>query len=273
MYIIFSDLDGTLLDEETYSFKESIRAIKLLKEKKIPLILCSSKTRFEIELYRQKMDIMASAFISENGGGIFVPKGRLSLKDYNYKVVNGYQVIELGKSYASIKNYFQEIRANLMVNTKSLSEMKAIEISKITNLSLKEARLAIKREYSLPFIFNDNMKRFFILKRAIKEYGLKLIKGARFYSLSGGNDKGKAVQILKSIYKRSYPKTVFVTIGIGDGPNDISMLKEVEIPIFVRKKTGAYETHNLKNIYYTQGVGPKGFAEAIFRIIGKGGNP
>jgi len=70
MYLIFSDLDGTLLDEDTYSFQEATEAIEFLKEKEIPLILCSSKTRFEMELYREKMDIMTYPFIPENGGAI-----------------------------------------------------------------------------------------------------------------------------------------------------------------------------------------------------------
>jgi mannosyl-3-phosphoglycerate phosphatase len=72
--IIFTDLDGTLLDYSTYSFEKALPALQLLKEKDIPLIICSSKTKKEIEYYRKKLDNHHS-FISENGGGIFIPKG------------------------------------------------------------------------------------------------------------------------------------------------------------------------------------------------------
>ncbi len=72
--IIFTDLDGTLLDYSTYSFEAAIPALQLLKEKNIPLIICSSKTGKEIEHYRKKLG-NTHPFISENGGGIFIPKG------------------------------------------------------------------------------------------------------------------------------------------------------------------------------------------------------
>jgi len=68
--IVFTDLDGTLLHPKTYSFDAAMPALKLIKEKDIPLILCSSKTRAEIEVYRKKLDNQ-HPFVSENGGGIF----------------------------------------------------------------------------------------------------------------------------------------------------------------------------------------------------------
>ena len=49
--IVFTDLDGTLLHPRTYSFEAAMPALKLIKEKDVPLILCSSKTRAEIEVY------------------------------------------------------------------------------------------------------------------------------------------------------------------------------------------------------------------------------
>jgi len=72
--IIFTDLDGTLLDNSSYSFEAALPALQLIKEKNIPLIICSSKTRKEIEHYRKKLYNL-HPFISENGGGIFIPKG------------------------------------------------------------------------------------------------------------------------------------------------------------------------------------------------------
>ena len=36
--LVFTDLDGTLLEYETYSFERALPAIRALKEKNIPLI-------------------------------------------------------------------------------------------------------------------------------------------------------------------------------------------------------------------------------------------
>jgi HAD superfamily hydrolase (TIGR01484 family) len=82
--IIFTDLDGTLLDYSTYSFEPALPALQLLKERDIPFIICSSKTKKEIEYYRKKIG-NNHPFISENGGGIFIPKGY-----FMFEVQNSY---------------------------------------------------------------------------------------------------------------------------------------------------------------------------------------
>jgi mannosyl-3-phosphoglycerate phosphatase len=46
--IIFTDLDGTLLDYSTYSFEKALPALQLVRERDIPLIICSSKTAKEV---------------------------------------------------------------------------------------------------------------------------------------------------------------------------------------------------------------------------------
>jgi len=54
--VFFTDLDGTLLDFHTYSFNPALPALEHLKAHEVPLIICSSKTRAEIEFYRNKLD-------------------------------------------------------------------------------------------------------------------------------------------------------------------------------------------------------------------------
>ena len=71
-FVIFSDLDGTLLDHNTYSFDAAKQALESIEDKEIPLILCTSKTRGEIEYYRELIN-NKHPFISENGGGIYIP--------------------------------------------------------------------------------------------------------------------------------------------------------------------------------------------------------
>jgi mannosyl-3-phosphoglycerate phosphatase len=91
--IIFSDLDGTLLDHDTYSFEKEKDALHLLKDNDIPLVICSSKTRSEIEFWRKKLGNI-QPFITENGGGIFVPRSYFPFnvlydkKSKNYFVIN-----------------------------------------------------------------------------------------------------------------------------------------------------------------------------------------
>lgn len=71
--LIISDLDGTLLDARTYSFEEARPALELIRRNDLPLILCSSKTRAELEVWRNRLE-NHHPFITENGGGIFIPE-------------------------------------------------------------------------------------------------------------------------------------------------------------------------------------------------------
>ena len=99
--LVITDLDGTLLDSETYSFDEALPAIRHIQTHNIPLILCSSKTRAEIETYRKQLD-NGHPFISENGGGIFIPHGYFAAP-VTGEEIDGYQVIVLGTPYQEVR--------------------------------------------------------------------------------------------------------------------------------------------------------------------------
>ena len=86
--VIFTDLDGTLLDYDTYSFEEAVPAIKEAEDKKVPIVICTSKTRAEIEYWREKIG-NNHPFVSENGGGIFIPKKYFRF-DFEYTFEDDY---------------------------------------------------------------------------------------------------------------------------------------------------------------------------------------
>jgi predicted mannosyl-3-phosphoglycerate phosphatase (HAD superfamily) len=67
MDVVFSDMDGTLLEHSTYSFAEAQPALDLLKSRGIPLDVCTSKTRSEVEFWRRLLG-NKHPFIVENGG-------------------------------------------------------------------------------------------------------------------------------------------------------------------------------------------------------------
>ena len=69
--IIFTDLDGTLLNEENFSYKQIMTFIKnLLKSEYYFIFFISSKTKEEMINLRKKMNINVP-LIYENGAGIY----------------------------------------------------------------------------------------------------------------------------------------------------------------------------------------------------------
>ncbi|MGB8777629.1 MAG: hypothetical protein WCC82_05290, partial [Nitrososphaeraceae archaeon] len=66
--------------------KNTRRLIDLLKEKNIPLILTSAKTRLEQNMVRKDLGL-TDPYIIENGGAVVIPKGYFSdsaLRDIEY---------------------------------------------------------------------------------------------------------------------------------------------------------------------------------------------
>ena len=280
-YIIFTDLDGTLLDHFTYSFNEASDALKIIREKGIPLIICTSKARAEILPIRKKLKNKAP-FISENGGAVYIPDRYFSFLYEFQRRIKGYRVIEIGVPHKILLNVLRKIGDKTGVSIEGISEMSVQKIMDFTFLKKREAELSKKREYSEPFLICENHLSPLLhkegikgrsegrwinkVKREILEMGFKFTSGGRFFHIMKGNDKGKAVKILKNLYIQKYGD--IKTIGIGNSLNDLPMFKAVDIPVLVKNYDGQYEKGiKLKNLYLDDGIGPEGWNKAVYNIV------
>ncbi|HWP93080.1 MAG TPA: HAD-IIB family hydrolase [Thermodesulfobacteriota bacterium] len=264
-FLVFTDLDGTLLDYSSYSFEAAIPALRLIGSKNIPLIICTSKTRAEIELYRSLLDNQAP-FISENGGAIFIPDSYFPY-DFDYdKEVDGYKIIELGTPHNTLIEVLNSIKKDAGVNLKGLSEMTIEELSEVSGLNKEEAGLARKREYDEPFITYGDEGDKERVKKEITRRGFRHTEGGIFQHIMGENDKGGAVKTLIDIFKVKF--SGLKTIGIGDSLNDLPMLEAVDIPVLVQKPDGQYDPRiKLDNLILAEGVGPEGWNKVVLGLL------
>jgi len=263
--VIFSDLDGTLLDHNTYSFQAAYGALELIKSKGIPLVICTSKTRKEIELYRKLLD-NKYPFISENGGGIFIPNSYFS-KEFKYdKEIEGYKVIELGAPRETLRAALRSIAKETGIQIRGFSDMTVNEVIESTGLDEATAKLAMERNYSEPFLINEDGKYAATIEEKINLKGYTHTRGGRFHHILGGNDKGKAVKILTDLYNQEFGD--IKTVGLGDSLNDLPMLEAVDVPIVVQKPNGEYDPQiELPNLTYADGVGPLGWNSSILELF------
>src|SRR3990172_1267329 len=146
-YIICTDLDGTLFDHFTYSYSAASDALKLIKEKGIPLIICTSKTRAEILSIRKRLK-NKDPFISENGGAVYIPDRYFSFPYEFQRLIKGYRVIEIGTPHKILLNVLREIRDKTGAFIEGISEMSVQKIMDFTYLKKRDAELSKKREYS-----------------------------------------------------------------------------------------------------------------------------
>jgi mannosyl-3-phosphoglycerate phosphatase len=264
--ILFTDLDGTLMDEETYSFQPALPALKRLKSLGIPVIPCTSKTSNEVIEIMNRIGLNGP-FIVENGSAIFYPEGYFDL-DHPKASILGYRQVVLGVQYQDILTFFFTLKEKFDLPALGFSKMPLLEIQRHTNFSEEEAQVAKNREFSEPFILTDQSFDITSMLEFVLENGFRLLKGNRFYHLLGKSDKGQAVQELRSMYSNKYPEDTIESIGIGDSMNDVEMLKEVDYPVFVRKSNGRHlDNIDIAGLLRTNGIGPSGWREAVDFLV------
>ena len=91
-FVVFTDLDGCLLDSVTYTYEPAAPALEALRAQDIPLVLVSSKTRAEIEPLRKQLD-HHDPFMVENGAAVFVPRGLFDFPLERARARTSYDVI------------------------------------------------------------------------------------------------------------------------------------------------------------------------------------
>jgi len=265
-YLVFTDLDGTLLDSETYSYEKSLAAINRLKENGIPIIFCSAKTRAEQEVYRRELGLF-HPFIVENGSAIFIPRAYFPFPFDYHKAVDDLLAIELPIPYSRVRKLLANIGKENDFRFRGFGNMGAAEVAEITGLNIEFAKLAKQRKYDEPVKFEPSGEKDlskFLAK--LGEAGLNWAYGGQLYHVMGGGDKGKAVEILSGLYRKLWGK--IRTIGLGNSLNDLPMLSQVDIPILVQKRDYSWEDIKLPHLRKVQGVGPEGWSRGIVEISG-----
>lgn len=256
--IIFTDLDGTLLDHDTYSYDKAKPALNIVKKKNVPLIFCTSKTKAELDEYKKKLRIK-DPIISENGGGIFIPKGYFDF-GFRYDAQDkDYYIIKLGTDYRKLTSVINRISRKYSIVP--LNKITAAQFARDSGLTVRQARLALKRNFDEGFRVLDKREEKAILKE-IRRSNLNYTIGGRYHHIIGRNDKGRAVKILTKLFRKKYGK--IKTIGLGDSQNDFKMLDNVDIPFIVMKKNGKYSTRKYKK---AKGVGPAGWNKAVKEVL------
>jgi len=266
--LIVTDLDGTLLDHHTYDVGPARDVLERVARARIPLVLCSSKTRAEIEALQQRLDIH-HPFIAENGGAIVAPLGYFDHLPPSAVVDGGRVALALGRPHTEVVRALREVAAAQRVSVVGFSDMTVGDVAEECGLSVLDAQLAKLREFDEPFrlLELDPAARSRFLK-ALHRRGLKAVSGGRFDHVTGDTDKGRAVAELRGLMPEGFGPIVMA--GLGDGLNDVSMLRAVDLPIIVRSDLNGATGRMLRKVptaQVTSSCGPAGWAEAVTALL------
>jgi mannosyl-3-phosphoglycerate phosphatase len=243
MDLLFTDLDGTLLDHQTYRWEAASPAIDRLQQLGIPWIFVTSKTRAEVEFWRRRMG-NDHAFIVENGGAAYLPR------------LSGYEVLRWGTPYLELVSGLHRAARLSRCRVRDFHSMTGREIAELCGLPLAQAQLARQREFDEPFLVL-NPERAGELAEAIEGQGFHCTCGGRFWHILGANDKALAVRVLIERFGAAR------TMGLGDGLNDATFLNVVETPVLIRSPQLEQLQALVPNATVTERAGPEGWNEAV----------
>lgn len=274
--LLFTDLDGSLLDHHDYDYSPALPAIKALQAQHIPWILTTSKTAEEVIDIRDELN-NEFPFIVENGAGIFWPKGSMRFTEVFYK--DWLQKIEIcqwkeGYEYISLNSVLmlemlelaQRFRKKFHFICTGFSEMSPQQVSDSTGLSLVQAAKAKQRHFSEPLLWQDTEERLQQFTKLLKPYGLQLIKGGRFVHLMGLSNKGLALRFLTDYYHQAWQEPV-ETMALGDGNNDIPLLEASDYPVVIRSPVNPPPVVEHDRVFVTKEYGPKGWNQAVLNWL------
>jgi mannosyl-3-phosphoglycerate phosphatase len=270
--LIFTALEGALVDARSGSFAKAEEALSELDRRHIALVLVTSRTRAEIEPLRRKLQ-HNHPFITESGGGIFFPDGYFNVKIPGAARNGRYLCISQGQPYKEVCEALDEIAEETGVGVAGFHHMSPREIADNTGMRIRDAELALNREYDEPFFFTSaDEKAIARFVEAANQRGFKVRQSGMFWHFSAGCDPARAVRSVTRLFREA-TRIKLRAIGIGGNAEDLIWLRAVDHAILLPVATAGPEAStaapaiDARNIARGEAPGPAGWNAAILNII------
>ena len=265
--LIFTDLDGSLLDHHSYSFKPAAKMLEELERRGIPVIPITSKTMAELLPLRRQLK-SAHPFIIENGAAVYIPRNYFSQQPKSSKISGDFWVIE---NSVSRKTWLELLHDNSdefsgeYQTFDSVFKQQGVEgIAELTGLSSNMAGLANQREFSEPVHWTGTTARKKRFIQKLQSQGATVLQGGRFLSIGGDIDKGRALLQLQNLYLQQAQQSSCETLAIGDSGNDISMLEQASSALIIKSDNHSPpELTRSTNTSISRKTGPEGWALGV----------
>jgi len=257
--LVFTDLDGCLLNKTDYSWADAGPTLHRLKRLEIPVVLSSSKTVAEMRRLQDEMELAEAPFISENGGAICWPAGMSSEEE---------QVTYQGQSRSEIADALDGLRSDFSFVT--FRDMGVPGIMEATGLPADRASAAAERHTTEPLLWQDAEDRIEAFRAQIESHALTLTRGGRFWHVAGQTSKGEAMETVIAEYCKQQPGVTWTTLAIGDSPIDQSMLDRADEPIAIPAPDGTLHVELPTERGVAASVpGSAGWAETVTAVLDK----
>lgn len=250
--LVFTDLDGTLIDHDTYSHAPARPALATLAQIGAGVVLASSKTAVELAALRRDLALQAWPAIVENGAGLLPAEGAATGSTDD-------------RAYTRLRATLGLLPPDLRAQFQGFGDLSVAQVAEITGLPHTSAALAKTRQFSEPGLWSGDDETLQTFLSALAQYGITARRGGRFLTLSFGGTKADQ---MAGIIAKHAPRQ---TIALGDAPNDVEMLQAADYGVIIANphspslpfQPGEAEGR----IRRTLQVGPVGWNSAIHDLL------
>jgi len=271
--IIFTDIDGTLIDFETYDSSVAKPWVQRLRDAGVPVVFCSSKTFAEQRSLQKQLNFEAPCIV-ESGAAIILPKS--SWEECPEGAViddEGWARFELGMRSWDIRAKVMKIESIIGESLIGFSQIPTEDLARLTGLDLVSAKRAAQREYSEILAIEKPDSFWRELEPLFKEQGLVCFAGVRFRTVVDMNiNKGSAIEIVSRYWEMLSGQTP-LTIGLGDSFNDVSLFRAVDCACQVQRPDSTWDDLGLPRSSLIEGVGPAGWVKAVSPLLQERDDP
>ncbi len=254
MKIVFTDLDGTLLDHETYSLEPARPALEALKRRGIPIILASSKTEAEMRPIAADIGI-EDPMIVENGAGIVGLPG-----------AEGGET----ETYQQLRAALEAMPPALRQKFQGFGDWSDEEVAEKTGMRLEAARLARQRQFSEPGLWSGSEEEREEFRALLAKSGFQAVQGGRFFTLMPETSKADAMRRVADAYRKTMGEAMY-TIALGDAPNDAAMLEAADKGFIIANPAHAPLAETAReregHIARSSKAGPSGWNDMILQLL------
>jgi mannosyl-3-phosphoglycerate phosphatase len=242
--LVFTDLDGTLLDD-AYRFTGAEAALARLAEQRIPLVLATSKTRAELKPLSAQLPGVPG-LIFENGAGITCPGP------------SGPQTTLFGPGYAALLAILESL-GSAAAPFEGFASLGPARVEGLTGLAPRAVTQAMAREASEPGLFHGDEKALARFRAALAPHGLRAVHGGRFLHVMPKRDKVDGLRTLAALLAPEAP-----TLALGDGENDRAMLEAATFAVVMPRKDGTrLALKRTEGVTIAPAPGPEGWGPAV----------
>lgn len=236
--ILFTDLDGTLLDHSTYEPGPAAPAVAALHARGVEIVFVSSKTRTEQEAIAARLDLEPTLIV-ENGAA----------------VVGESEATTFGVPRSTVRDRLHSAADRLGVRIRGYGDVDPSQVASWTGLTGDALERALERSWSETFVIDDGDPAR--LQIELVGEGLRLSRGGRFWTAHGPHDKGTAVGAFLDLHSG------VESFAVGDAPADEPMFRRVDRSALVRRPDGSWADVSAPGMTRIDAPGPRGFVRAI----------